>query len=156
MTPTKESQADKGIDNPFVGCDKCNTAWRSYTRTCCPSCTHGIGSHFILHEGEILDLMEAVSCLDEDETFHAETERVTWKFRNRLMQHAVWYNMYSRIIIQACYFALLERDPNPKVAYAIAFFMVEYARAPEDELMYNPDEEYTVSDMLCNFQRPDW
>ena len=90
--------------------------------------------------------MEAVSYLDEDVTFHAETESVTWQFRNLLMQHAPWYDTNSRVVIQSCYMALLKRDPHPKVAYAIAFFMAEYAEAPEDELMYNPYKEDNYED----------
>ena len=155
--PTKESQADKGIDHPFIACNTCNIAWRSYARSYCPSCTNGIGFHFILHESEIWGLMEAVLRLDDDTMFHAETERTTWMFRNLLMRHAPWYDMNSRVIIQSCYFTLLKQDPHLKVAYALGFFMAEYVKAPEDELMYIPEEDgYTVSDMLYDLQRPDW
>jgi len=134
--PSKESQADKGIEHLLIACNTCNIAWRSYTPMCCPVCPRGIGAHFTLHENEIWDLMVAVSYLDEDATFHAETERATWKFRNLLMQYATWYNMNSRIIIQTCYMTLRHQDWNPKVAYAMKFFMEEYAAAPEDAYMY--------------------
>ena len=144
--PTKESQADKGIDHPLVTCDECNTAWRSYVAAWCPHCVR-VSSNFILHEDETRGLMEAISYLNEDLTFHAEMERVTWEFRNLLMRHAAWYDMNSRVVIQACYMTLLEQDLHPKVAYAIAFFMAEYEKAPEDGLMYNPNKgDYAISD----------
>lgn len=146
IEPTEESQADKGIGHPLVTCDECNTAWRSYVAAWCPHCTRRVSSNFILHEDETRGLMEAVSYLNEDVMFHAETEYVTWEFRNLLMRYASWYDMNSRVVIQACYFALQQRDPNPKVAYAIAFFMAEYAEAPEDSLMYNPyKDDYAIS-----------
>jgi hypothetical protein len=134
--PSKESQADKGIDHPLIACNNCNIAWRSYTHMHCPSCMRGVGSYFILYENEIRDLMEAVSYLDEDASFHAEMEYVTRKFRNLLTQYTTWYHMDSRVIIQACYMTLCQQDWNLKVAYAIAFFMEEYSKAPEDVFMY--------------------
>jgi hypothetical protein len=145
--PSKESQADKGIDHPVIACNTCNIAWRSYTPMQCPICPRGVGAYFILYENEIVELMNAVSYLEEDVLFHAETERVTWKFRNLLKQHTTWYKMNSRVIIQACYMTLRQKDWNPKVAYAIEFFMSEYAAAPEDVFMYTPikSDDYTIS-----------
>lgn len=140
VMPTDESQADKGIDHPLVSCNDCNIAWRSHAASRCPNCARCVGFHFILHEDEVRDLMEAVSYL-EDATFHAETERMTCEFRNLLKKHATWYDTNSRVVIQACYVTLLQRDPHPNVAYAIAFFRAEYEEAPEDEWMYIPNDE---------------
>jgi len=134
--PSKESLADKRIDHPVIACTTCNIAWRSYTPMRCPVCPRGVGAYFVLDENEIAQLMEAVSYLDEDATFHAETERATWKFRNLLTQYAKWYDMKSRIVIQACYMTLRYQDLNAKVAYAIAFFMADYAGASEDAYMF--------------------
>jgi len=148
VMPTEESQADKGIDHPIVSCSYCDAEWRSYTLSRCPCCARECGAQRMLDENEMWDLMEAVCDLDESKTFDYNTECDTWEFHLLLQKHASqWYDMSSRVIVQACYFALLEhqklleRNPHPKIAFALAFFKEEYAEASDSEMMYNPSKE---------------
>ena len=126
--------------------------------TRCPVCAREVGTGWILDEDQTWDLMEAVSYLDETATFDAETESDTWEFHKLLSLHVRWYNMNCRQTIQACYAALCIRAPHPKVAFAIAFFKAEYAEAPEDEMMYRPDEDEDnyVEDSLYDRMMPGW
>ena len=142
VMPTEESQADKGIDHPIVSCWKCDTEWRSHELSRCPGCARQVGAPRVLDGTEKWDLMEAVSYLDERKTFDYDTEYETWEFHLLLEKHASrWYDMSSRIIIQACYFALLKRAPHPKVAFAIDFFRAEYDEATDSEMMYDPNKD---------------
>ena len=140
VTPTDESQADKGINNPIVSCWECDTEWRSYGLSRCPYCARQVGAQRVLNEQETHDLMEAISHLKE-EKFDYDTEYETWEFHDLLTQHVPWYDMSSRVLIQACYFALQHKHLHPKVKFAIDFFHVEYAEALDSEMMYNPNEE---------------
>ena len=152
--PTAESQEDQGIHNPLVSCDEGGTVWRTHVQTLCPGCSRGVGTGWILDEDQTWDLMEAVSYLDETATFDPETENETGEFRNLLSLHVPWYNMSCRQTIQACYAALRIRAPHPKITFAIAFLWVEYAEAPESEMMYHPDDftENTLYDSMM----PPW
>ena len=141
VMPTEESQADKGIDHPIVFCWDCDTEWRSYEMSRCPGCARHCGEQRELDEEEMWDLMEAVSYLDERKTFDYDKEYDTWEFHLLLEKHAPWYDMNSRISIQACYLALQKRDPHPKVAFAIAFFRAEYDEAMDSEMMYDPNRD---------------
>jgi hypothetical protein len=161
VTPTEESQTDKGIDHPLVSCDECDAVWRSYAVTRCPKCARQVGTRFLLDEQQLWDLVEAVSYLDETATFDPETESETCEFRNLLAEHVQWYNTNSRVTIQACYEALCARDPHPNITFAIAFFKAEYAEAPEDEMMYSPDEEdedvpYYQVNTQYDLAKPSW
>jgi hypothetical protein len=173
VTPTEESQADKGIDHPIVSCWDCDTEWRSYDLTRCPHCAREVGAPRELNKDETWDLMEAVSYLDERKTFDYDTEYETWEFHLLLQKHTWWYDMNSRVLIQACYFALLERqaslerNPHPKIAFAIAFFRAEYDEALDDEMMYDPNKnevpahvvawgEYLDRQKQYDLEKPSW
>ena len=138
VTPTDESQADTSMSHPIVSCWECDTHWRSHGLSRCPGCARQVGAQRVLSEEETWDLMEAISYLDE-RPFDADTEYETWEFHTLLEKHVPWYDMGSRVLIQACYFALLKRDPHPKVTFAIDFLHMEYAEASEDEMMYDPN-----------------
>lgn len=154
--PTAESQDDKGIHHRLVSCDECGTEWRADGETLCPFCARGVGMGWVLDEDHTWDLMEAVSYLDVNATFDPETENETGEFRNLLEMHVPWYNMNCRQTIQACYAALCIREPHPCVTFAIAFFSVEYAEAPESEMSWNPDEVTYTEDKLYDLQTPPW
>ena len=143
VMPTEESQADKGIDHPIVSCWECDTQWRAREQSRCPYCARQVGAPRVLDGNEKWELMEAILDLDGDKTFDYNTECDTWEFHLLLEKHAgTWYDMSSRPIIQACYFALLKHQlkyQRPKIAFAIAFFKEEYALATDSDLMYNPN-----------------
>ena len=142
VMPTDESQADKGINHPIVSCWDCDTEWRSYTPSRCPGCACYCGVPRVLSEKEMEELMEAISYLDETKTFDYNTECDTWEFHTLLEKYAsCWYDMSCRVIVQACYLALLQQDPHPNIAFALAFFQEEYALASESETMYDPNDE---------------
>jgi hypothetical protein len=85
------------------------------------------GAQRILNEEETQELMEAISQLDEEAKFDCINGYDSWEFDSSLNQYASrWFSIDSRRIIQACYFALLKQDTNPKVAFAIEFFKAEY------------------------------
>jgi hypothetical protein len=140
-TPTEESQADKQIDHPIVTCSECKMVWRSHATTRCPGCACQVGTHLILNEGQMMDLMKAVSNLEMD-TFsysHEMWELEMWRFQNLLQREAEWFKMDSRPIIQACYEALRIREvAGPKVALAISFFETQYIYASDDENTFCP------------------
>ena len=138
VMPTEESQADTAMSHPIVSCWECDTEWRSYELSRCPGCARHIGAERVLSEEETRDLMEAISHLKE-ETFDADTEYETWEFHSLREKHVSWYDMGSRVLIQACYFALLKQAPHPKVVFAIDFLHMEYAEAPDSEMMYDPN-----------------
>ena len=138
VMPTEESQDDTAMSHPIVSCWECDTEWRSYELSRCPGCARHIGAERVLSEEETRDLMEAISHLKE-ETFDADTEYETWEFHSLLEKHVSWYDMGSRVLIQACYFALLKQAPHPKVVFAIDFLHMEYAEAPDSEMMYDPN-----------------
>ena len=147
VMPTEESQADKGIDHPIVSCWQCDTEWRSHELSRCPYCARQVGAPRELDGMEKWELMEAILHLDGEKTFDYNTECDTWEFHLLLEEHASrWYDMSSRAIIQACYFALLKHQAllertHPKIAFALAFFRAEYDEASDSEMMYNPNKE---------------
>lgn len=139
VMPTEESQADTAMSHPIVSCWECDTEWRSYEPSRCPGCARHVGAPRVLSEEETRDLMEAVSRLDERKTFDYDAEYETWEFHTLLEEHMPWYDMGSRVLIQACYFALLKQAPHPKVTFAIDFLHMEYAEALDSEMMYDPN-----------------
>ena len=145
VMPTDESQADKGIDHPIVSCWKCDTEWRSHELSRCPGCARQVGAPRELDGTEKEELMDAIMHLDGEKTFDYNTECDTWEFHLLLEKHASrWYDMSSRIIIQACYLSLLKyqlRRPHPKIAFALAFFRAEYDEASDSEMMYDPNKD---------------
>ena len=84
----------------------------------------------ILNEEETQELMMAISQLDEEAKFDGINGFDSWEFDSSLNQYASrWFNIDSRIIIQACYLALQLAPPSPKVEFAIEFFKAEYTFA---------------------------
>jgi hypothetical protein len=127
VMPTEESQADKGINHPIVSCWDCDAEWRSYKPSRCPGCARHVGAPRVLNEQETHELMQAISQLEEEAKFDCINGYDSWEFDSSLNQYASrWFSIDSRRIIQACYFALLKQDTNPKVAFAIEFFKAEY------------------------------
>jgi hypothetical protein len=63
--------------------------------------------------------------------------------------------------------ASLERNPHPKIAFAIAFFRAEYDEALDDEMMYDPNKnevpahvvawgEYLDRQKQYDLEKPSW
>jgi hypothetical protein len=105
------------------------------------------------------ELMDVISLLNEHATFNAETKSEMDVFRNLLFDNTMWYNSNCRMTIQACYEALRFQPTNKKIAYAMAFFEEEYFEAPENEKMYNPDEEEEfnyAADLINKLELPLW
>ena len=85
------------------------------------------GAQRILNEEETQELMQAISQLEEEAKFDGINGYDSWEFDSALNQYASrWFSIDSRIIIQACYVALLRQVTNPKVEFAIEFFKAEY------------------------------
>ena len=85
------------------------------------------GAQRILNENETHELMLAISQLEEEAKFDGINGYDSWEFDSALNQYASrWFSIDSRIIIQACYVALLGQATNPKVEFAIEFFKAEY------------------------------
>lgn len=158
VTPTEESQADKGIDHSLWSCWECDTVWRSHELTRCPRCARHVGQHLVLDEMQAWELVEAVSYLDETLTFYNEQqwEHEAWKFRNLLCEHASWYNMNSRQTIQACYEELCKRAQHPKVALAVAFLKEDFTFCPEEDNTFCPEDPGFTVDAQYDLQKPSW
>ena len=165
VMPTEESQADKGIDHPIVSCDYCDTEWRSHTPSRCPGCARKVGTHLVLDEEQVSDLLDAIVELDESVNINDEDEweETKWGFYNLLALHASWCDLDSLQVIQACYVALCERAlhaPHPKLTLAISLFANRYYTAPEDENTFcpeDPEEVYRFTvDELYEKQSPSW
>ena len=127
VMPTEDSQSDKGIHHPILSCWDCDTVWRSYEPSRCPGCARYVGAQRVLDEKETQELMLAISQLEEEAKFDGINGYDSWEFDSALNQYAArWFSIDSRIIIQACYVALLRQATNPKVEFAIEFFKAEY------------------------------
>lgn len=159
VTPTRESQADKGIDHPLCSCEYCDTVWRSHEITRCPSCAREVGTYLVLDQEQTDDLMEALSYLDQPAPFDVETEtteREAYEFQCLLETHAPWYRLNCcRMTIQACYEALRARPSHPNVDFAIAFFRAEYEFAEDDEMTFDR-EIRVIEDKAYDKQHPGW
>ncbi len=160
VMPTEESQADKGIDHPLWSCWDCDTVWRSHERTRCPGCARHVGNRSILDEAQESELLLAVYGLPETGLSYTEEqlEHAMWRFRNLLREHASWYDMNSRQMIQACYESLCVcGEMSLKVALAIHFFKEEYAYSPEEDNTFCPEViDYQERDAQYDLQNPSW
>ena len=159
VMPTEESQADKGIDHPLWSCWDCDTVWRSYERTRCPGCARHVGHRSFLDEAQESELFQAVYGLPETNCSYTEEqlEHSMWRFRNLLCECAPWYDMNSRLMIQACYETLCERGGTSlKDLLAIHFFKEEYAFAPEEDNTFCPEVIEYTEDAQYDLQHPSW
>lgn len=133
MQAIQATQADKGIDTPFVSCCECRAIWQSAECERCPLCGQNVGIHCNATEEQTNVLMCAVSLLSEERIARA-SEYETWAFGEILSEHVPFYSEMCRVTIQACYKTLCNRPSNPKVAFAIEFFKKAYLQAPEIEM----------------------
>ena len=138
---TEESQADKGIDHTLHTCE-CGGVWRSKEYTLCGFCA-GHGTILFLDYDQCGDLHDAAyaqkePCASTEEQLRDELEA----FRALFYKRARWYDRTSRKMIQACYRDLCTAGgTSSKIALAIHFFKVEWARAPEEKKTFFPEVE---------------
>jgi len=140
---TEESQANKGIGHTLHTCGECATVWRSRAFTLCPTCAGHVGDILFLDYDQRIDLSDAV--FDQRTVRSSYTrEGLAWaldEFRALLDEYAPWYDRTSRKMIQACHFFLSTTSgTSRKEALAIRFFKEEWARAPEEEKTFCPEE----------------
>jgi hypothetical protein len=129
----EKPQTSNGIEIPLVCCNECHAIWHTAKCERCPLCGQNVGIHWKATEEQTNWLMYAVSLLDEE-------RMESWAFGEILREHVPCYNEMCRGTIQVCYEVLLKQPSNPKVAFAIEFFKRAYLQAPEDPMMYRPDE----------------
>ena len=141
IQPTKESQADKGIDHPLQSC-RC-AIWRSHVRSLCPmgSCE---GTLMMLDADQSSNLFAAINQLKLIGLSFTQPQKgfEYGKFRVLLRKHAPWYDSTNRRMIQACYLnvrVLSACDPSNKAELAIAFFKNDYLWASDEEKTFCPD-----------------
>ena len=135
----------EGIENPLVSCNECHTVWHTTKCERCPLCGQNVGIHWKSTEEQTNWLLYAVSLLDE-ERIQRGAEYETWAFGEILHEHVPCYNEMCRGSIQVCYEVLLKQPPSLKVAFAMEFFKEAYLQAPEDPLMYHPEEDVQEND----------
>ncbi len=133
-------QAQDGIENPLVCCNECHTIWHAVKCERCPLCGQNVGIHWTSTEEQTNWLLYAVSLLDE-ERIQRGAECSAWEFGQILREHVPSYNEMCRGTIQVCYEVLLKQPPSLKVAFAMEFFKEAYLQAPEDPMMWYPDEQ---------------
>jgi hypothetical protein len=125
------------IDIPLWFCKSCNAVFHSNEVVYCPNCVQDISSRLFLTDIQKQQLFEVVALIDPYAVYDHDVETETWWFHTLLERHLPWYNMESRLIIQACRFAVSKRDlDDPKIAFAYQFFQDEYAFAPHEKNMY--------------------
>ena len=139
IQPTKESQADKGIDHPLQSC-RC-AIWRSHVRSLCPmgSCE---GTLMMLDADQSSNLFAAIYQLKLIGLSFTQPQKgfEYGKFRVLLRKHAPWYDSTNRRMIQACYLNVrFCGDPSNKAELAIAFFKNDYLWASDEEKTFCPD-----------------
>jgi hypothetical protein len=126
---------DIGI--PLWFCENCDAVFHSNEPVYCPKCAHNIGDRFLLTDSQKEQLLGVVELIDEHDTYDHDVETESWWFHNLLEKHLPWYNMESRLIVQACWFVIGGQDIyDPKFAFAYQFFQDEYNFAPHEKNMY--------------------
>ena len=127
----------EGIDVPLWFCENCDAVFHSNEPVYCPKCVHAIGDRFLLTDSQKEQLLGVVELIHENEVYNHDVETESWWFHNLLEKHLPWYNMESRMIIQACWLIIGGQDPDhPKNVFAYEFFQDEYNFAPHEKNMY--------------------
>lgn len=125
------------IDIPLYFCKCCDAVFHSNEPVYCPKCVQAIGHRLFLTDIQKQQLFEVVELIDPHAVYDHDDETETWWFHHLLERHLPWYNMESRLIVQACWFAVNNRDiHDPKFTFAYQFFQDEYAFAPHEKNMY--------------------
>jgi hypothetical protein len=125
------------IDIPLWFCENCDAVFHSNEPVYCPKCAHNIGDRFLLTDSQKEQLLGVVELIDEHDTYDHDVETESWWFHNLLEKFTPWYNMESRLIVQACWFVIGGKDQyDPKNVFAYQFFQDEYNFAPHEKNMY--------------------
>jgi hypothetical protein len=125
------------IDIPLWFCENCDAVFHSNEPVYCPKCAHTIGDRFLLTDSQKEQLLGVVELINEHDTYDHDVETESWWFHNLLEKHLPWYNMESRLIVQACWFVIGGKDQyDPKNVFAYQFFQDEYNFAPHEKNMY--------------------
>ena len=128
---------NEDIDIPLWFCENCDAVFHSNEPVYCPKCAHAIGDRFLLTDTQKEQLLGVVQLIHENDVYDHDVETETWWFHTLLEKHLPWYNMESRMIVQACWSMMGRQDQtDPKVVFAYQFFEDEYNFAPHEKNMY--------------------